>query len=777
MAISPAEVTPQLSNAAISGQKLRVKLGLSLAGGGFRASLFHVGVLWRMAELDLLRHVEVLSTVSGGSITGALYALLFKEAIDEKATLEQADYLRIVERLSDDLTRAIQKDLRTRLFWNPFELVRIMVTPYGLGQRMAGLYDRYLYRRTRAASGERGDRRGPLLRDLRCYPGGKQIRDLEEHNSNPEKTKVPALILNATSLNSGAPFRFLSVEIGDPALGFARHDEIASELLSRKALLDLSPAEVELALGTDAGSDTVLIRGTGYPRLLVQYVAIWNRFTRGESPASWAALLPPSIRSQSDLVLALGRASLGAFRLAKLAAWYHRRGPAYAVTGGSTPEEHLQRFWAALGVIDKTLAQDARDRLSDAAVADLVDATLHLYYVRSARQIGKHAKQEFERIRVADAVAASASFPPVFTPFRLRGVYDERVVSVLGLTDGGVYDNTGVATLLNEGCTHIIASDTGGVFDLQPSASSGRLGMTGRISSILMNGVAEHQRSLLRERRRVTEGIEGASGPGLRDLTDRYQLRRLAYFHIASAPLATPGPLPTFDAGAVSRMRTDLDCFGDVEIAALVNHGYNLADDYIRAHLEPEDFGHAPWSPPSAHPLELDLTTAEARQRCDRILTVGRGRFFRALRLGSSIAWISVALLFAALVTDFTLGLPVTKALARQFADSSLFLIRGASRVLGSWWQTSASHPWQRPAFVLLVGGLVALTVWTSRRQRATRWAGHVRRWARLLSGNGGWLFGLALLWLAAGLAAGAWFSYLAQKRPFLAKTRAPSRS
>src|SRR5215472_14107545 len=37
------------------------KLGLALSGGGFRASLFHVGVLARLAELDLLRHVEVLS--------------------------------------------------------------------------------------------------------------------------------------------------------------------------------------------------------------------------------------------------------------------------------------------------------------------------------------------------------------------------------------------------------------------------------------------------------------------------------------------------------------------------------------------------------------------------------------------------------------------------------------------------------------------------------------------------------------------------------------------
>ena len=71
----------------------RDKLGLALAGGGFRASLFHIGVLRRMAELDMLRYVEVLSTVSGGSIVGALYILLLKREIDNKSRLDQADYL------------------------------------------------------------------------------------------------------------------------------------------------------------------------------------------------------------------------------------------------------------------------------------------------------------------------------------------------------------------------------------------------------------------------------------------------------------------------------------------------------------------------------------------------------------------------------------------------------------------------------------------------------------------------------------------------------------
>ncbi len=51
------------------------KIGLALSGGGFRAALFHIGVLAKLAELDVLRHVEFLSCVSGGSIIGAHYYL------------------------------------------------------------------------------------------------------------------------------------------------------------------------------------------------------------------------------------------------------------------------------------------------------------------------------------------------------------------------------------------------------------------------------------------------------------------------------------------------------------------------------------------------------------------------------------------------------------------------------------------------------------------------------------------------------------------------------
>ena len=50
-------------------------IGLALSGGGTRAIAFHLGCLRALHDLELLDKVRVLSTVSGGSVIGALYVL------------------------------------------------------------------------------------------------------------------------------------------------------------------------------------------------------------------------------------------------------------------------------------------------------------------------------------------------------------------------------------------------------------------------------------------------------------------------------------------------------------------------------------------------------------------------------------------------------------------------------------------------------------------------------------------------------------------------------
>ena len=53
----------------------KIKIGLALSGGGYRAAAFHLGVFKKLQKLDILENIDVISTISGGSIIGAYYAL------------------------------------------------------------------------------------------------------------------------------------------------------------------------------------------------------------------------------------------------------------------------------------------------------------------------------------------------------------------------------------------------------------------------------------------------------------------------------------------------------------------------------------------------------------------------------------------------------------------------------------------------------------------------------------------------------------------------------
>ena len=51
------------------------KIGIALSGGGYRAAAYHIGTLRALHRLAVLDKIDVISSVSGGSITAAFYAL------------------------------------------------------------------------------------------------------------------------------------------------------------------------------------------------------------------------------------------------------------------------------------------------------------------------------------------------------------------------------------------------------------------------------------------------------------------------------------------------------------------------------------------------------------------------------------------------------------------------------------------------------------------------------------------------------------------------------
>lgn len=62
----------------LTATKVEDTIGLCLSGGGYRATIYHVGALTRLNELGILAQVDQIASVSGGSITAGMLALAWK---------------------------------------------------------------------------------------------------------------------------------------------------------------------------------------------------------------------------------------------------------------------------------------------------------------------------------------------------------------------------------------------------------------------------------------------------------------------------------------------------------------------------------------------------------------------------------------------------------------------------------------------------------------------------------------------------------------------------
>ena len=63
--------------------KDKKRIGLALSGGGDRAAAYHLGTLRALHKMNLLDKVDVISSVSGGSIIAAYYLLHKNESLEQ----------------------------------------------------------------------------------------------------------------------------------------------------------------------------------------------------------------------------------------------------------------------------------------------------------------------------------------------------------------------------------------------------------------------------------------------------------------------------------------------------------------------------------------------------------------------------------------------------------------------------------------------------------------------------------------------------------------------
>jgi NTE family protein len=208
---------------AIKNNKIIDRLGLGLSGGGFRASFFHIGILAQMADQGLLRHVEVISTVSGGSIIGALYYLHVKkllESIPDDRITDQ-HYIDIVKEIELDFLKATEKNIRMSTFTNFVANFKMVLFEYSRSDRIAKLYNEAFYQLVLSGVTD------PIqMQELKIYPKGGSTNFHPLTDNNSRKAKVPILVLNATSLNSGRNWQFTAQTMGEPpVLGINKFDK------------------------------------------------------------------------------------------------------------------------------------------------------------------------------------------------------------------------------------------------------------------------------------------------------------------------------------------------------------------------------------------------------------------------------------------------------------------------------------------------------------------------------------------------------------------------
>jgi NTE family protein len=183
------------------------KIVLSLSGGGYRASVFHLGTLKKLNELDLLDKIDVISTISGGSITGAAWCL------------HDGDYNSFHKRMAENFkTKSVLRKIltswifiRTMLFallflgggvfltftrWSEFSILLFVIfftvifcfqyKVFPISKVIVKAYDNFFF-------------------------SGKTLADLKDR---------PVIAIGSSNLHSGRPFTFSKIKMSDSSYIF-----------------------------------------------------------------------------------------------------------------------------------------------------------------------------------------------------------------------------------------------------------------------------------------------------------------------------------------------------------------------------------------------------------------------------------------------------------------------------------------------------------------------------------------------------------------------------
>jgi len=530
------------------------KLGLALSGGGFRASLYHLGLLRFLRDAGLLSQVTHITSVSGGSIMAAHLALNWDRYTGEAKEFEAA---------AAELLTFVRLDVRNRIT-RRFPLT----IPLRWARRLLGRSNRQL------------TRTGLLEHHYERYLyGDKSLFEL------PEK---PQLHILATNLSEGCLCSFHRnglLMVRRQAGGTFRVDRIHVGLATVAMAVTASsafpgffpPLELtgsEVGAGGEFGRQAYTDGGV-FDNLGVRMFHCLERPLLTESPlcrddfvdfqASVEALVEASRSPEETPLRRLSQILLVACRQPDLLLLPGRE----ASSGAGFPPDMAT---GTLGTLSQLPASSSAGIGSneDVVLSGLWNVMRHYQFRLDPLFVGlKPLAPEAATLLHASRLGGEA-----------LSATDQLWLN-RHLLEAAFRQATGRACFrrLNSGLDGVLVSDVGKPIEVQSHRRAGGLIRTAlRASDILMDRVWQLE----------IETFQDAQGFVFAPITEVVE------------PAEDPTALHPEIQRQVARIRTDLDRFSPLEISSLIQHGYCVGRKACRAH--PGLFGadlpsNASWDP------------------------------------------------------------------------------------------------------------------------------------------------------------------------------------
>jgi len=165
-----------------------IKIGLALSGGGYRATLFQLGIVRRLTALGLFPNIKLISSVSGGSILNGLIGLKY----DEINGLDDFDKL-----IYEPLKNMASKNCRNKI----------------IGNKIGSILNKWAAKASPLI---------PIVNDLSNLEVFQNFLNDKLFNkaSLNQLTESARIIINATDLNHGVRFRFDKSDYGGYKTGY-----------------------------------------------------------------------------------------------------------------------------------------------------------------------------------------------------------------------------------------------------------------------------------------------------------------------------------------------------------------------------------------------------------------------------------------------------------------------------------------------------------------------------------------------------------------------------